>query len=425
MKLENGNARILKGFHNLALCSVFAMWAALTFSPALVEISFVTALIGWVLWKIPQKFQISPIPKIIWIPLAGFLIWTLLAWAASEYPAKSFRGITKILQQVLIFVMAADLLKSRQDLRRFEKFFLFVAWVIFTDGIFQYCFGRDFIRGHWSEHSTAGFRIAASFGTYGKFASYLIGTIPYLGVLAFYFRNAMKDSKRCYLTLLVFGGYLLLLFCTRSRGALLAFGAALFFMLLLKRKFLWLLIFVVGIIGVAPLVPRNVVIHLDAELKEQSLVERYYLWQRAIHVIRAKPILGTGVNTYAVAHQKYDQTQNWRVRNYYAHNGYLQLAAETGLPGLFFFLMFLGGYFLYSFRSFEEAAWNCRLRTGLLTGLISFLVFSSVDTVLHNPQPVMTFWFLMGLQLAYRHSEKEKNYGFGSAFLPERKNQLE
>lgn len=406
MKLKEKSAEVLMRFHDLALYAVFVLWAALTFSPALVEISFVVALIAWSVWKIPQRFRIRGMPKIIWLPLAGFLLWAFLSWPVSEYPSKSFRGITKILQQILIFMMTTDLLQNRKRLQQFEKFFLFVAWIIFLDGIFQYCVGRDFLRGHWSEHSTAGFRIAASFGTYGKFASYLICTLPYLGLLGLYYRNEQNNLRHGWLAFLVFAGSLILLFLTRSRGALLAFAGGLIIMLLIKRKFLWLALLFVAAVGFVSLLPRSMIIHLDAEFKEQSLVERYYLWQRAADVIRAKPILGTGINTYAVAHQKYDRTQNWRVRNYYAHNGYLQMAAEIGLPGLILFLVFLFGYFVYSFQPVEGGLGDHRLCLGLLTGLTSFLVFSSVDTVLHNAQPVMTFWFLMGLQLAYRCSRE-------------------
>ena len=146
------------------------------------------------------------------------------------------------------------------------------------------------------------------------------------------------------------------------------------------------------------------VIHLDAEGKEQSLVERYFLWDRAIQVIAAKPWGGTGVNTYSISHLKYDKTKSWRVRHYYAHNGYLQLAAETGIPCLLFFLGFLG---IHAFRSirfiqYRPDAASSLLSSGLFLGICNFLAFSMVDTVLHNPLSVMTLWYLLGMQSAYQ-----------------------
>jgi len=158
-------------------------------------------------------------------------------------------------------------------------------------------------------------------------------------------------------------------------------------------------------IGSVFFLPRSMVIHLDSEGKEQSFVERVYLWDRALQVIRARPWTGTGINTYSVAHQKYDQRQNWRVRNYYSHNGYLQIAAETGLPSLACLLAFLFFYFRRAIQSLREGSEGGAGRTliGILTGLVNFLMLALVDTVFHNPQAVMGFWFLAGWGVAYQN----------------------
>ncbi|MCM8775718.1 MAG: O-antigen ligase family protein, partial [Candidatus Omnitrophica bacterium] len=198
-------------------------------------------------------------------------------------------------------------------------------------------------------------------------------------------------------------GCLYLLFLTRSRGAILSFILGFMVVLLLHRKYV--MIFVLLAAGTVSLfvLPQRMTIHLDADGREQSIVERYYLWHRAWDVIEARPWTGTGINTYAVSHQKYDQTKNWRVQNYYAHNGYLQLAAETGLPSLILFLAFLIQYFRGALkRSVPSSQDGDILRFGILAGILNFLIFAGIDTVLHNPQPVMTFWYLMGLQTAYQ-----------------------
>jgi len=152
------------------------------------------------------------------------------------------------------------------------------------------------------------------------------------------------------------------------------------------------------------------IIHLDTDMKEQSIVERYFLWDRAINVIKAKPLTGTGINTYAVAHSKYDTTENWRVRDYYAHNGYLQLAAETGIPSLACFLLFLLFFYVRGLKVITQLRGDPRVyaHLGILTGLLVFLIFALADTQLHSAQPIMTFWFLAGILIAYQNRNEQE-----------------
>lgn len=377
------------------------LWAGLTFSPALVEISVAVCLILWLVQKIKSRFKISGLNWRLGIPLLSYLTLCLLSYFWSEVPALSFRGSVKVSKHVLIFVMVADLFREESRRRVFENFFMAWTWIVIADALFQYAFGHDLLRHFPAEPASAGLRISGSFGTYGKFAVYLILVLPYLWFVALHRSASHRPWLRWYFTFPAFAASLWLLYFTRSRGAVLAFGAGLLIMLCLKKKFRYLLLLALIAAGGLLILPRSAIIHLDAEGKEQSLVERYYLWDRALHVIQAKPWTGTGINTYAVSHQRYDKTQNWRVRNYYAHNGYLQLAAETGILGLLSFLIFLGVFFTQGMRTAALPDPAAKLRLGLLTGVLNFLLFAACDTVLHNPQPVMTFWFLMGLHQAY------------------------
>ncbi len=387
-------------FKKMTLYALMAFWVVLTFSPALMEITFTISLILWLAFKIKTGWVFPLISRKLLIPLSGFLLLSLSSIFWSEYPPQSLRGLLKVLKPVLVFLMTWDTLEA-DTLPLFERTFFATAALVIADCVFQYFVGRDFLRWSPSEPSGAGGRISGGLGSYGKLASYLVCTIPYLATSAW---AAFKEKKQmaAMLRLCLFLGSFLILFWTRSRGAFFAFSLGLMLVLILKRQVRILLIFAAAFSVFVLLLPKNMVIHLDAEKKEQSLVERYYLWDRALSVIKAKPLTGTGINTYAVAHQKYDTTQSWRVKNYYAHNGYLQLAAETGLPTLVCFIWFLFQYFFDSFRNPGGSDLTNRLaRLGLLTGALNFLFLATVDTVLHSPQPGLTFWFLLGLQMVY------------------------
>ncbi|MBI4115243.1 MAG: O-antigen ligase family protein [Candidatus Omnitrophica bacterium] len=281
----------------------------------------------------------------------------------------------------------------------------FVLIFLGIDGMWQYVFGSDLLRHIPFEQASAGPRISASFKNYGLLASFLISFSPLLGC-----RLSREDKAgETFLKSLGFVLSLLLLFWTRVRGAWVAFWGGLLFLALMQRKKIYFLLLLLPLVAIPILLPRSMVIHLDAEGKEQSLVERFYLWDRAVQVIQARPWTGTGINTYAVAHQKYDQRQNWRVQNYYAHNGYLQMAAETGLPSLACFLTFLFFYFLKGLRFTAKRPDGEDRRTlaGIYAGIVNFLVLAIIDTIFHNPQAVLSFWFLAGWGLAYQRSVGE------------------
>ena len=307
----------------------------------------------------------------------------------------------KVLQQVSLFWIAADALHTSERQRTAFRVLTFVFIGLGLDGIWQYAFGKDLIRQIAFEPASAGPRISACFKNYGLLASFVITFLPLLAI------NLERKTPVHSLGNLA-GSLLgcLLLFWTRLRGAWIAFVGGICFHIWNTKKRVYLLWVILAAGAILFFLPRSMVVHLDSESKEQSLIERFYLWDRAAQVILARPWTGTGINTYSVAHQEYDKRKNWRVRNYYAHNGYLQIAAETGLPSLFCLLAFLFLYFKETFAALKKIPEGLERRTLLafLTGSVSFLILAVIDTIFHNPQTVMGFWFLLGWGAAYRRS---------------------
>jgi putative inorganic carbon (HCO3(-)) transporter len=140
------------------------------------------------------------------------------------------------------------------------------------------------------------------------------------------------------------------------------------------------------------------------------MVERVVLWDRAVDVIKARPWLGTGINTYAVAHQQFDTEKSWRVQNYYAHNSFLQLAADRGVPALLFFLVFLVLFFRQCFSVIRKSgdAEQRSLVQGVMAGLFGLLALSLVDTVFEPLQTGMLLWFLFGLGFAAIYVDSQR-----------------
>jgi len=222
----------------------------------------------------------------------------------------------------------------------------------------------------------------------------------FIGLL---FSKAIKrKSEKAALALFSLTG-IVCLFHTGSRACWLAFVAGIFFLgLLRKSKIIIGGLIITGIIAFFAL-PDYMLIHFDAYRKEQSISERFMLWERAADVIKAHPFLGVGINTYNKVHEKYDTKKDSRVKGYYAHNGYLQLGAEIGLFGLAAFVIFILLYFsklIYRARdSIPDLLLKDSLK-GVLAGCFGFLCLVMVDTVFHSYQSSLLFWLFMGLGMS-------------------------
>ncbi len=378
--------------------------ASLTFSTALMEISFGVALAGWLLLKMKEKSPLSfPCERKMFFSLLVFVFLSVISFFWSEFPKQSFRGIFKILQQFFIFWITAETLIPQDRRETALRVLVFVFLFLGFDGMWQYVAGKDLLRQIPIEMASSGPRVSASFHNYGLLAAFIISFCP---LLVSQLEGKAKKST-LFLTALAIVFGVLLLFWTRLRGGWIAFLAGLAFFLGFQRKRKFLLgILIAGTLVSLFFLPREMTIHLDGLGKEQSLVERLYLWDRAIDVIEARPWTGTGINTYKVAHEKYDQRASWRVKGYYAHNGYLQIAAETGLPSLAFFLAFLFFYFRNAFQFLARGSRKGEKGSlrGILAGVAGFLILGTIDTVFHNPQSVLGFWFLAGWGIACQNA---------------------
>jgi O-antigen ligase len=135
--------------------------------------------------------------------------------------------------------------------------------------------------------------------------------------------------------------------------------------------------------------------------RDTTIRERAELWGESLRMVKESPWLGLGVNTYARNEPLYKK-EGSQTDKQYAHNGYLQIAAETGLLGLSSFLAAVVYLWFASLKAFLRAP-NPFLRAaglGLLCGILAFLIHSATDTDLQSTLLVNTLWLAMGMAWA-------------------------
>ena len=77
---------------------------------------------------------------------------------------------------------------------------------------------------------------------------------------------------------------------------------------------------------------------------EGSAEQRYTIWKVARAISADHPIFGVGIGTYPQVHERYAvRLEEWRPARgkWAAHNTFLNVLAETGVPGLLLFIAIL------------------------------------------------------------------------------------
>jgi len=202
----------------------------------------------------------------------------------------------------------------------------------------------------------------------------------------------------------------IMLLLTQSRGALLGVLVALPVITLLQNRrwqWVWLLVLVLALIGtfrVGPGVVLETFFGQSDVLEHQTLQGRQELWQRSYDLIRAAPLTGVGLGLVETALKERYPSDLIRPNAEFkhAHNVYLQVGAEMGLPGLLAHLtIFLTLLQLLLRRARDDRAGCYRgLALGLLGSLITFMTHGFFEVITYAPRAAIVVWGLFGLMVA-------------------------
>lgn len=136
---------------------------------------------------------------------------------------------------------------------------------------------------------------------------------------------------------------------------------------------------------------------IDSVNTDDPTTGRAHFWSVTLDMIRANPIVGTGLGAYGVIYTRYD-TRNGLYRLEQAHNDYLQVFSDAGVVGgalAFAFVVIL------FYRGFGRARSRDDLRRGValaaLGGCFAVLIHSFFDFTLHTTSNALLFLVLAAL----------------------------
>ncbi len=213
-----------------------------------------------------------------------------------------------------------------------------------------------------------------------------------MALSAFLLASSFPEVDSYGRTVVSTAGLALLIVITQSRGAFIGLVIAFVFMVVRSRSRTRLIRFgVAAVLGIVLLAP-GAVWDRFSRMKylfntetigeaDGSAEQRYVLLQIASAIARDNLVTGVGLGAYSEAHGVYaEERPEWAIGsgNRDAHNMYVNLVAETGLPGLVLFIGMLGSTLIRAMRiesSLRRHAPNEAEQLRILRfGLVAYLI---------------------------------------------------
>lgn len=403
---------------------VLIFW--LPYSPAVVESCVILCLILWFLKRCillkgqrpqGQAFRgrvqwllggFKPAPSSLNAPIAFFLLACILSVTNSAFFEQSFHGfLTKTLEWFIVYFLIVEAFRRERHIYIALAVFVFTAFSTSLDGLIQfYITHKDIFLRHAinpGDRATAGFKTSNGLG------GYLTGFVPALSAWVLF-----KRHKRIYdflVELFILFVALWALIVTFSRGAWLGTLMGEIFLLIFvfskKTRFevRFSFRFFLGMVflyGAFLLFFANN-LHLERELdRPENIWWRFGIWNIGMEMIKDKPFFGHGINTFMRVFQAY---RGSFAAPTYAHNCYIQLAAETGIVGFVCFVWIVIKIFGEALRTIRVnfAQGGDHLKALVLafsSGVFAFLVHSFFDTQFYSLQLSVYLWFMVGMLVA-------------------------
>lgn len=130
---------------------------------------------------------------------------------------------------------------------------------------------------------------------------------------------------------------------------------------------------------------------------EDPTTGRAHFWNVTIDIIKAHPVVGTGLGAFPTVYTRYD-SRNGSFRLEQVHNDYLQIMSDGGIIGAALGLIFVVMLFRYGFARRESPDdYRSGVALGALAGCFAVLVHSFFDFTLHTTANALLFLVMAAL----------------------------
>ncbi|HAX61842.1 MAG TPA: hypothetical protein DCX95_04700 [Elusimicrobia bacterium] len=351
---------------------------------------FIFETVIFVLFFIISNFRKTDID----VPISIFFILVIFSTLDTVYFDSSINALMLLISYIIFFYCIISVYDEQ-----FKKYFY--AGLISVSFILSLLIIIQTLSGITPKATMPNPNMAAGYITAGAslVLSILILEKPKLKIMMLY----------C----LLFLFFWLAIALTHSRGGLFSLICGIAAVLYFKFKKLGIIIFTVGILVIFISIPKKTLTDIaKIDGGDSYALKRPAIWKAAIGIIKEKPVLGTGPGNFELLFYKYNfpvdnLSSRYSKNTRFAHNEFLQIAAEGGLFTLFAFLFILAVV----------------IKNGIKSSPVSTVVLSSiighslVDFNLHLPALVFVA-IILSSDILYENCGQEKRIGGMRDFSP-------
>ncbi|MBI3252505.1 MAG: O-antigen ligase family protein [Candidatus Omnitrophica bacterium] len=373
--------------------------AVLPFSKTAVEIGLGAALFAWILKKCVCRERLEA-PLVFQVLYGLFLLVVFLSIfrVPPQELSLTARGFVRWFKYIGLFFLCLELYKNEASRKRLFVVFIISLAVLSVNGLAQIYRGTDFIKNYSIDIPGRFVRMKSSLQSPNDLATFYLLGLP----LAFRaWHEKQKWSRSSFLSFLVLALFFVTFVATLSRSAFFALGAAVCVLALSrgKRTALLAVLVVALCLLFSGTLQRNFFGSFknmgDRKNGDTTIYQRIQHWKISAAMIREKPFLGQGVNTFTRRFADFAPPEE-KYRGY-AHNFVLQMWGELGIVGLALFLLPIGIGLIRCRAGGDEDA--------LLIGITAYAIQGLFDTNFYAMQVTILFWIFWGcLQTGHRSS---------------------
>ncbi len=343
------------------------------------------------------RMDLAENPLLIPALLFFALIAAQTIFGISAYPYATRQEFMRYAAYGMLFVVASQALRRSSSLK-----LLAISITVFGFLVAAFAVAQEFTsvnKIYWLVKPGFGGHLYGPYVNRNHYAGLMEMLIPF--PLVFSMAQFFRGAKR---GLFVFAALLMAssVFLAQSRGGIIAFSIELVFLGLFiyrareRRQLTGGLL--AGIALLAILVVWFGGTRVLARFDNVGNDIRLSIARDSLHMFATRPLRGWGFDSFRYA---YPQVRSFYTKELvdHAHNDYLQLLTETGLPGFALMLWFVIALYRRGLRGLE--GWSLRpaaaVRMSALVGCTGILVHSFLDFNLHIPANAAWFYVLCAL----------------------------